>query len=162
MAIKRTEEQIRDILKLIISLVRKGCPSGGRNGFISNLPPNEANPNSLVDVYKWFTLNPDLRAEYRKARRIGADKRMATANRIGMRTKRAYMAKIIEYVAQGYSIRGKQSALDAAAYDLGISAVHWQTFWVWLRYQMPEFQDDYRAAFELKKSRTRARRKLEN
>jgi hypothetical protein len=162
MGYKRTEEEKKQLIKFIISLVSRGCPITGRNGIMANLPPNPANPTSLTDFYNWLRVEPEMRKEYRQAQRIGKTKRMTTEHRISVKDKREYMRKIIEYVGQGYTIRGKQSAIKAAAIDMGLQEIHWQTFWVWLRYQMPEFQDEYREAVELRKARTRARRKLEN
>jgi hypothetical protein len=146
----RTKEQKEVILKQVIENVKNGMPSTGKNS-ACNI---EGENLTFACVYNWFFDFPELKAEYKQAREACKTVRQGSESRLAISTKRELLRKIIAYIAEGYTIRGKHNAILRASKELNIPPVHWQTVHVWLRRDFKELQPSYHAAKEARKAYT--------
>jgi phenylpyruvate tautomerase PptA (4-oxalocrotonate tautomerase family) len=133
----RTEEQKKEILQKVIDYVRRGYRITGKDSATTNAGIN------YTDLYIMLNEFPALKAGYEAAKAIRKINRQPTDKRLGTEQKRELIKRIIAYVADGYTIRGRHSAIERAANDMQINKVHWQTVHVWLRKEFADLKQDY-------------------
>ena len=148
------EKKIK-LLGEVFEKMKSGHPITGDNAACSVI----SEPISYITVYNWLQEFPELREKYRAMREESKQTRMSSAGRISVATKREMLKRVIAYIAEGYTVRGKHSAVLRASKELNIKPVHWQTVHVWLRRDFNELKESYLAAKEARKRHTELKRK---
>ena len=142
----RTTEEKKEILQKVVDFLKQGYPVTGKGSAAELAGVN------YVTIYNYLRDLPEMQVEYQKAKKILQASRKASDKRMGVAQKRDYLEKIIAYIADGCSVRGRHSAVLLAAKDLNLPIVHWQTVFVWLRRDFKDLYDTYRAAKEARKN----------